>query len=318
MIRILDFHVHTPHDHSRVRIPDSEYIFILDENLKGHVWSGERPMPSNVKFISLQEAMDLDWKDINLVITHMEPQLLWYHDTVLKKHKPFRPHIHIMHSLPGDSHGEDKRIQWHNDRLSAVKSFVVLNSHSGDWQLSVPHRTIWLGLDESEYQYLWRGGVNRALHVGNNIGARPTVTGYPLLEAVSKSVGVDIVGHNPDLGIRSANSFEDLLSKYYSYDVYFNPTYLSPMPRARIEAMMCGMPLVSTFHPRSDMERFAIDGINGLFSNESSDLINALRRVLSSSDLRQQLSEASRATAVKHFSLSRYIHDWQSVLKEVL
>lgn len=96
---------------------------------------------------------------------------------------------------------------------------------------------------------------------------------------------------------------------------YFNPTRHSPMPRARAEAMLSGLALVTTNH--HDEERFLDNEVDGFWSNDTDQLIDYLRHVVRDPAAARRVGERGREKATRVFALSRYLDAWRRLLAEL-
>ena len=72
----------------------------------------------------------------------------------------------------------------------------------------------------------------------------------------------------PNLLLRG-NAYADARFAHYvaalhGFDIYFNPTLRSPMPRSRGEAMLCGLATVNA--DSHDVDRFIENGMNGFYA----------------------------------------------------
>ena len=85
-------------------------------------------------------------------------------------------------------------------------------------------------------------------------------------------------------------------------DIYAFPTENEGFPLAVLEAMACGLPVVST--PVGGIKDILVDGQNGLVvkPRNEQELREAIDRLLSDGVLRQRLGEAGRHTAVKNYT----------------
>lgn len=96
--------------------------------------------------------------------------------------------------------------------------------------------------------------------------------------------------------------------------VYFNPTYASPMPRSRTEAMLSGCCIVTT--PSHDAEAFIEDGVNGfLVPHDNPEYAGELiARLLTNYDLAKEIGKNGKQTAIKIFNRERYRKDWMDFI----
>lgn len=109
--------------------------------------------------------------------------------------------------------------------------------------------------------------------------------------------------------------------------VYFNPTWQSPRPRSRTEAMLSGCCVVTT--PYQDADTFIEDGVNGYLTSKvavkdprimdnpryAADIIKKL--IIDEPLKAVEIGKKGRETARKLFTLDNFISQWEVVLKEV-
>jgi glycosyltransferase involved in cell wall biosynthesis len=96
----------------------------------------------------------------------------------------------------------------------------------------------------------------------------------------------------------------------------FNPCYASPNPRARTEAMLCGLAIVTTnSHGESE---YIQNGVNGYASNNIRELYEYLEFLYHNPKEVRRIGKAGRETAQKVFHIDRFIAQWQEVLGKVI
>ncbi len=108
-------------------------------------------------------------------------------------------------------------------------------------------------------------------------------------------------------------AYRDLIAKY---SVYLNPTRLSPMPRSRLEALFCGLALVTTSH--HDVEMWLEDGVTGFCADDAPTLRERLRVLCDDPSLCRKLGRAGREMARDRFHVRHYLAKWQDTIEEVL
>jgi glycosyltransferase involved in cell wall biosynthesis len=108
-------------------------------------------------------------------------------------------------------------------------------------------------------------------------------------------------------------AYRDLIARY---SAYFNPTRLSPMPRSRLEALFCGLALVTTFH--HDVEMWLEDGVTGFASNDPAVLRERLRALCADPALCRRLGRAGREMAHERFHVRHYLARWQEAIAETM
>jgi len=200
--------------------------------------------------------------------------------------------------------------------------------------------TIWHGMDTKDWPDLPK--EPRAI-VSMAPAGWSSYYNRPLLTEVKRQVK-EKLGYNSGIFHCMADaeftSFEAYSKFVGSSLVYFNPTYQSPMPRSRTEAMHAGCCVVTTKH--HDAEKFIDNGKNGFIvpdnpeyiSNLLVELLTPFRFVKKRSPLGKEITElkptrypykkvieigqAGKKTVQKIFTGERFRKDWQKVIKKVL
>jgi glycosyltransferase involved in cell wall biosynthesis len=97
------------------------------------------------------------------------------------------------------------------------------------------------------------------------------------------------------------NNSERLLEIYRSSDVFVLPTLADCFSNASIEAMACGLPVITT--PVGGIPDIVVDGDCGFLVPPGDEvaLAAALRRVIDDGELRAALGDRARRRAVSHF-----------------
>jgi len=100
--------------------------------------------------------------------------------------------------------------------------------------------------------------------------------------------------------------------------IYFNPTYDSPMPRSRTEAMLSGCCVVTTKYHEAD--QFIKSGKNGFIVPDNPRVIADLINMLITQHYKEavKIGEEGKKTAQKYFHIDRYLETWYHLIKMVL
>ena len=179
----------------------------------------------------------------------------------------------------------------------------------------IPH-----GFDPNEFKILNLKRNGKMLAAGSLFKERKKVLGYNEWRWVADQLKGKsrLIGHGNEAEPESIGSFElkNLVKIYNKYSVFLNTTTHSAMPRTRAEAMMCGMPLVSTIN--YGVESYLVDGKNCIAANTKEEMLAGVKKILSSSSMQEDLSAASRETAIKYFHINDYLARWENVFEEAL
>lgn len=293
-----------------------------------------RPIPANMK-----EIVELDKSKYDLAILHVDQQCV---DPKINKGKLYREmkaltegmkRVVINHMTPFDDNmDEDEVIAGMKELVGDIPMVVNSREAGKQWGWGTP---IIHGLDVDEWFDLPKepravcslstGGMNKAyrrelLHV--------------TIEML-KEMGIDFIWVQAD---KKCNSFESYREYIGRSLVYFNPTWMSPMPRSRTEAMLSGCCIVSTKHQDwgdyivnaegktytqamegiPESERGVFEGINGFIVPDNpkscAKLIEQLLtvRVADARRIGQKGKEMARA----YFNHDRWAGDWEKFLQD--
>ena len=100
---------------------------------------------------------------------------------------------------------------------------------------------------------------------------------------------------------------KNLIDMYQLADVFVLPSHSEDQPLTLIEAMSCGLPVVST--SVGSIPGLVKNGINGILvnPNDASDLYRALSEICASEQLRSSMAEFNLSLAIDRFGLQGYI-----------
>ncbi len=130
------------------------------------------------------------------------------------------------------------------------------------------------------------------------------------ISLVEKKVKLDWIGR--DLKMYSLDEYKNYLS---SSSVFFNPSFASCNPRARTEAMLCGLAVVTTNCHGED--EFIVNGKNGFCSNDINELIDYLRLLISNPTKCKEIGIAGQETAREIFHIDNFIAQWNETLQKI-
>lgn len=153
--------------------------------------------------------------------------------------------------------------------------------------------------------------ANRAAGLASPWIERFDVAGWNVYSSATlrkKSTGLRFAGGLPAAGVR------DLLQQA---DVFALPTLADSMPRAVLEAMAVGLPVITT--DRSGYQDLIEDGVNGFLvpAGDAGAIAQRLRLLAQDCDLRMRVGMAARATAELN-TWERYEGRFRSALHEFL
>lgn len=302
-MKIFDFLVHEGHQYEFSKLGCD--ITIALDSQAGKFWDEKaRPVPTNVSFVDKSELSVTEVEKYDVAIIRNYKQFQFLKDCSL-------PKVIVMHC---SKHGQGDP-EFLKEDLSDYS--IVFCSHADKKRWNIPtgrQYVIYPGLDPDEWPVSTRA-VNKLFTVARNIKERDKYLGYSIVREFERSnILVKVVGGNPALRIQPPESFDEFRKFHSKYAVYLNSTLKSPMPRGRVEAMMSGIPVVSTnFY---DEEEFIEHGVSGFLSNDVQRLKEYAVLLLNDKQLQQKMAEETRKTAIELFHIDRFLSEWKQVLQD--
>jgi glycosyltransferase involved in cell wall biosynthesis len=198
---------------------------------------------------------------------------------------------------------------------------VVCNSHQAQREWGFRRSSvIWHGFDPTEFApATYERGILAPL--GALVLSRPHYRGYFLHRQVFADFPLELAPSElavPDPSplyqgnVYATWKFRNYVDELRRFSIYFNPTLRSPMPRARGEAMLCGLATVSA--QNHDVDLFVKNGVNGFYSNEPGELREQLLALARGRGLARKIGLEGRRTAADLFNHDRYLADWARLI----
>ncbi|MDA8240171.1 MAG: glycosyltransferase [Nitrospiraceae bacterium] len=345
-LKILTFRWHCPHQYELYKLP---YLFTLVRGIAPgftNEWEyNQRPMRQNAVFRNLDE---IDPDDFDIAILHFDENVLSPQNTngVIgpewgDNFKWFMkikiPKIAICHGTPQfygqynlPSNGPEVMQVIEQERKKLVDfvghTLVITNSFQAqrEWGFK-KSKVIWQGFDPMEFPVTtYNRGI---LTLGKAMKERPHYRGYHLFQEVFANFPGEFMpesylvpepseAYRKNTNAYARTRFRNYVDNIRQYSIYFNPTLRSPMPRARGEAMMCGLVTVSANN--HDVDMFIKNGVNGFYSNDPYELRKYLLFLLRNPDKCRQIGMKGRITAMDIFNHDRYLKAWEETISEIL
>jgi glycosyltransferase involved in cell wall biosynthesis len=172
---------------------------------------------------------------------------------------------------------------------------------------------------------LWTGEVPHAAVVVNEPVRRGRTTGTDLLPVFADAAPLDVFGMKTEglaghLGIppgrcRSQELAQrDLHAAMARRRVYVHPVRWTSLGLSLLEAMHLGMPVVAL--ATTEVTEAVPEGA-GVVSNRIDVLTDAVRDFVADPLHARAVGEGARAAALARYGLSRFLDDWERLLKEV-
>jgi glycosyltransferase involved in cell wall biosynthesis len=341
-IKVLTNRAHCGHQYELWKLPISvDILSKVGDRIENWDYS-MRPLPKNANYVHVDQALKNKY---DLIILHFDENGLPPRHPHLGNDwgKAFRflkenfkeiPKISICHGTPqhvhqGDISKEILNVEVYEDRRIQMVEYmkdimVICNSNQAreEWGFH-KSKTIWHGFDPNKFVT----GTNRLGILApkfRSVRSRPHYRGFYIQRDVVNllpenikinSTEVEDPVMTQDINIYANNKFNNYINTINKYSVYLNTTWRSPMPRARGEAMMCGLSTVNCINHDADM--FIKHGENGFLSNDPEEIKDILVWLMNNPDKSKKLGLNSRETAIKEFNIERFLNDWKNTILEV-
>lgn len=283
-----------------------------------------RPLPENTEWVTHFEKGKYDFAILNI---DQQCSNLNLNKSILCRHmrqsireiEPDLPVVWINHGTPvypelyKDATKETDYVSdiLRKEILEVVgDDLMVVNSHQAvkDWEkgeaiIHGMNPDDWI-CDDKEPRvatFISQAGIGDKYYNRSYLNA--------VIELLKEKYGIKLQWINTP-GCFNAKDHKDYKEFLGKTLVYFNPTFASPMPRTRTEAMFSGCCVVTT--PQHGADTFIKDGENGFIVPHNNPKYTAalIAKLLSNYKLAQMVGNKGRETALKIFTRKRYQNDW--------
>ena len=344
--KILTYRWHVPHQYELYKLPH-EFTLVtgLGPGMTNSWELAKRPLPRNAQLVPDE---NINVGDYDLAILHFDENVLSPENTNgvigddwgqtfrwFQEHVDL-PKVAICHGTP-QFHGQYDMSYSGTDLMEPIEdarrrlveflgdTLVIVNSNQADKEWGFfRSKVIWHGFDPTEFQSTtYEKGILSPQ--GQLVTSRPHYRGHFLYRKVFENFpdafrpsALHVPEPDPlyKEAAYASGKFREYVNAVRRFSVYFNPTLRSPMPRARGEAMMCGLATVSA--DNHDVERFIENGVNGFRSSDADELREILLFLMRNPEATKKIGAAGRLVAMDLFNHDRYLRAWQDTLVEVL
>lgn len=277
----------------------------------------KRPLPSNARLLTdrltVEKSLSEGVYDLAICITLYDLMAL----QGVRMPKIFCPVSSPKNDLGPQYEDESLRKAYYEtirqltqDTLPVYLSEQIALESCGGYGLPGFQLSRVVAIDPDDYGG-YTGEKASVLRVGNLLKTRWFLN-YDLQQQVLAGIPHTILGVNPDIpGAYSAHDWDDLRRHYRQHRVFFNSYHKdfmeTPAQMSLLEAMMTGMPIVTTEHPLSIIQ----DGYNGFVSDDVQVLRKRIQQLLEDRELAMELGRNARKTAIEYVQFDRFLERWE-------
>jgi glycosyltransferase involved in cell wall biosynthesis len=288
-----------------------------------------RPLPPNVKWVNHFEKgrydfalLNIDQQCYNLELN--KSILARQMRQAIREIEPTCPVVWINHATPVYPEAFDDanvKTGYKSETLRKTilevigNDLMVVNSHQAveDWKHG---HAIIHGMDKDDWVYSEDKEPRSATFVSQSgIGDKYYNRSFlvAVMDILRERHGIRHQWINTPgcFNARDHKDYKEFLGKTL---IYFNPTFASPMPRTRTEAMFSGCCIITT--PEHDADTFIKEGYNGFLVPHHNPTYSAelIVKLLNDYQTAKKIGENARKTAIEIFGRERYKNDWLDFL----
>jgi hypothetical protein len=309
-LRILTWHVHGNYLWYLSHIPHEIVLPVLADRPHGYGGrAGPFPWPDRVHEVPVERIPDIP---IDAVVYQAHRHWLRDRHWLLSPAQRAVPQIFLEHDPPRESPTGTRHPVDDPDALIVhVTAFNELMWDCGDTPTTVIEHGVVVppGVEYS-------GRRPRGLAVVNDLTSRGRRLGADVFARARERVPLDLVGmHSEDAGGRGEIPPPDLAAFMAAYRFYFHPVRYTSLGLSLCEAMAVGLPVVGL--ATTELPTIIADGINGFVDTDLRRLEDVMRELIADRDLARAVGAAGRATAQERFSIDRFVHDWDLLLRNL-
>ena len=303
-LRILVWHVHGNYLYALTQAPHDFYVPQTEDDRPGYGTLGRKiPWGENVHGVPAWQVRNLEF---DLVI-YQSAQNLADAPLLLTAAQRRLPCAYIEHNPPAPLPAESMHPFRHERGL-----LVHVTSHNAVmWDNhGIAQRVVEHGLPDPGY--LYRGDLPRGIVVVNHLMRRGRRVGADLYTQAAARVPLDLIGMDAEAagGLGEVPNME-VAAFMARYRCFFSPVRYASLGLSLVEAMLCGLPVVG--FAATELPCVITNGQDGYVDSRPERLLDVARQLIDDAELARAWGQAARATALRRFSIERFVEDWNQV-----
>jgi glycosyltransferase involved in cell wall biosynthesis len=130
--------------------------------------------------------------------------------------------------------------------------------------------------------------------------------------SIDPSITFKLIGDNPGISTTISNPTQ-LASEINKNACYINTSKFSPVPMSLLEAMSCGIPVVST---RYQQVADLLNESNAVSSNNLDELADAIVNICNNNSVYTTMGASARETIKSNYSMDSFINNWNAIFEK--
>lgn len=124
----------------------------------------------------------------------------------------------------------------------------------------------------------------------------------------------NMITQNALSNVRLNSSVRDIKTEYLNSSIYLSTSYTEALPMSFLEAMQCGVPVISYKHPGSDA--LIANNVNGIVVESENQLIQQTSSLIEDIELRKTLGQNGKIFSSK-FTTPKIKLQWTTLLESL-
>jgi glycosyltransferase involved in cell wall biosynthesis len=306
-LKIFTWHIHGSYLYYLSQCDFDIYIPVNEKKNEGYYGRGKTFLfGDNVIEVPVEEVKELAF---DCILFQSEKNYRIDQYEILSEEQRHLPAVYLEHNAPVP-HPVDSTHPLYNPEVVLV---LVTHYNKLMWKNNVPIvKVIEHGIPDPVNQY--SGEIKKGIVVINHIRERGRITGWDIFEQVRSQVPVDLAGMGTEqYGGLGEVLFPKLNAFITRYRFFFNPIRHSSFGLSVCEAMMAGMPVVSL--ATTEYANLLRNGECAYINTDVDALIEGMKLLLNDWPLAAQMGQCARELALAHFSIDRFIREWDEVFQ---
>ena len=303
-LRVLVWHVHGNYLYSLTQAPHDFYVPQREGGGPGYApLGGKIPWGDNVHAVPAEQVRDLALD----VVVYQSNHNLADAPALLSPAQRRLPCVYIEHNPPAPLAAETVHPFRHEHGLLVhVTPYNAVMWDAAD----MPRRVVEHGV--ADPGHLYRGELARGIVVVNHLMRRGRRVGADLYTEAAAELPLDLIGmESAETGGLGEISNMEVAAFMARYRFFFSPVRYASLGLSLVEAMMCGVPVVG--FAATELPCVITSGRDGYVDTRPGRLHEIMRQLLHEPALAREWGDAGRRTALRRFSLERFIDDWNQV-----
>ncbi|MCC7195146.1 MAG: hypothetical protein IT356_06270 [Gemmatimonadaceae bacterium] len=278
-------------------------VGLAGRKVRGWDWR-MRPLPSNGRITSLERALAAGPDTYDLAVCHNITDLLDLAVLRVPKLLVLHETLHGRMAQQGATFDPQSMSAMLATYLESVGGHAVGVTPAKGESWGVHGEPLYCCADPADY-YEPTYAAAAGIRVANHVTSKRVFLAWDFHAEAFGSVGLTLVGHNPELGVSAARDWDDLRAMFacHRFQVHTaDPAYEDGFNMAVVEGLAAGLPLITNVHPTSPV----VHGVNGFQARTPTEAREYAQCLVDDIALARRMGRMARDTVRRLFSVAAF------------